>query len=216
MDKHRSPTHPFAVGPEHPLRGLVVALGTLGLAMATGLFYLGARPGPALLTEPGPHGAGQAACLDCHVPFSGTPSTRCLGPGCHSALATGTPPRDGPALPVRYHVAVRKLSCQRCHEAHRTEARVVTPHGTLDRPLLEQLCVRCHSGRHLESHAKTDEIGCWTCHALDSWALPTPKHGTVAQVPCEVCHTAPRTDHPAPDSCERCHALDGLWTQLEK
>src|SRR5437867_12813845 len=59
-----------------------------------------------------------AACLDCHVPFVGTPGSRCLGPGCHGELATGTPPRDGPAMPIRFHAVLRDRPCSLSHQEH--------------------------------------------------------------------------------------------------
>lgn len=149
----------------------VLAIGlSVGATLFLGLGYLLLRPGPALLTEPGPHGSERAACLDCHVPFSGTPSTRCLGPGCHGDLATGTPPRDGPVLPVRFHVVLRGEDCRGCHAEHRSSdpSTAKDPHRGVPPGVLNGRCGGCHLDLGPEAHDPAD-LRCGQCHGLETW-----------------------------------------------
>lgn len=194
----------------------MVGIATILIALATGALYLTVRPARALLAEPGHHRPSRAACLDCHVPFVGTPSTRCLGPGCHSSLATGTPPRDGPALPVRFHVVLRKLPCGRCHTEHARAALPRDPHDGLEAELLSSACGRCHLGRDVVDHARTDDVSCGTCHGLEAWQGARAQHELVAELPCEICHRPPDQAHPSGAGCHACHAAERAWTQPEK
>ena len=133
-----------------------------------------------------------AACLDCHVPFEGTPSSRCLAPGCHGELATGTPPRTGPAMPLRFHVALRKQPCGQCHVEHapqplRFDHRLV-PADDLRR------CPACHLAEGVPGHARTDAVACDLCHGFEAWRGAPMLHERVAHQPCDLCHRRPETD----------------------
>src|SRR5262245_21032951 len=104
---------------------LATAVGAL-LITAIMLLWGEASPETVLIGLEGRHDAPSggerlATCLDCHVPFVGTPGSRCLGPGCHGDLATGTPPREGAAMPIRFHAVLREEPCGSCHQEHVTE-----------------------------------------------------------------------------------------------
>lgn len=159
-----------------------LAIGSSALAaLALGLAYLMLRPGPALVPQTSTHGPDRAACLDCHVPFSGTPSTRCLGPSCHGALATGTPPRDGPVLPVRYHVVLRGEDCGQCHEEHADrDTATGDPHRGMALEVLRSKCDQCHLDAGPPSHPRT-EGSCGRCHTLETWENARNEGG--AQLP---------------------------------
>lgn len=180
-----------------------------------------ASPESVLLGLQGRHdavGAGErlATCLDCHVPFVGTPSSRCLGPGCHGDLATGTPPRDGPAMPIRFHVALRDQPCGLCHQEHvpRGTSRVAMPftHDLIPGTTRAR-CARCHSGAGRDSHPPTDAVACELCHSTERWQGVEVEHSLVAQQPCDVCHGAPASPAHASiaGNCSECHETQ-RWT----
>lgn len=155
-----------------------------------------------------------AACLDCHVPFVGTPGSRCLGPGCHGELATGAPPKGGPAMPIRFHVVLREAPCGTCHDEHvegdaETSRRSFT-HAIIPRPEHDR-CVSCHSGAGVRSHPKTDAVNCRSCHETQSWRDTRIDHAVVLHQPCDLCHVAPPTDPHASiaGTCAECHVAGG-------
>lgn len=172
-------------------------------------------PEQVLIGLPGRHdgpegGERLAACLDCHVPFVGTPGSRCLGPGCHGALATGTPPREGPAMPIRFHAVLREVPCSLCHVEHvdgdETAARRTFTHDMI--PVGHRAeCSRCHLGATLESHATTDAVECSLCHDTGAWRGARVAHTKVAIQPCDLCHAAPEDERHASiaGSCFECH-----------
>jgi hypothetical protein len=180
------------------------------------LWWAGEDPESVVIGLPGRHDAPvdgddrTADCLDCHVPFVGTPGTRCLGPGCHGELATGTPPKEGPAMPIRFHATLRRYACTNCHVEHTTirTTRIFT-HDIVPRAERNE-CSRCHSGAGVPGHARTDAISCDLCHQLDRFKGTDMVHGRVAGHACDVCHDAPRT--PGHESiagaCIDCHATD--------
>lgn len=162
-------------------------------------------------------GARAATCLDCHVPFLGTPSSRCLGPGCHGELATGTPPRDGPAMPIRFHAALREQPCGRCHDEH---GAAPSPARRFDHAVIPsevaKLCSRCHGADRVPDHprTRTDVLSCELCHGLENWRGTPMEHARVASESCDVCHRAPEA---APHlktggACQECHGTS-QWTE---
>lgn len=198
------------------------ALLTVLLALlATGgvLAWAAASPERVLIGLKGRHdGQGGsrrlADCLDCHVPFVGTPSSRCLGPGCHGELATGTPPRDGAAMPIRFHVALRDQPCGACHEEHQTPATSILArreftHAIIPKAARER-CIRCHSGAGQKSHPATDAVSCDLCHATKAWTAVRIQHARVQQHPCDLCHVAPATEVHASiaGACTECHGTE--------
>lgn len=177
-----------------------------------------AQPERVLVGRAGRHdgaaGTGRhATCLDCHVPFVGTPASRCLGPGCHGELATGSPPKTGPAMPVRFHVAVRDEPCELCHgehDAHASATPRVFEHDLI--PEARRECRRCHVASTVESHSRTDAVGCAECHGLESWKGRPIEHARVADVHCDSCHQAPKTaaHGELAGTCSACHDT-GTW-----
>ncbi|MEO1335794.1 MAG: hypothetical protein AAFV29_09115, partial [Myxococcota bacterium] len=178
---------------ERPWRVVVWATVCASLATAGVLYMLRTAPVFTLIGRSGQHERPVqrlAECLDCHVPFVGTPASRCLSPGCHGALATGTPPTDGPAMPVRFHVALRDLTCGRCHEEHRPsperrqfDHRIIPTAARTD-------CRRCHHAAQ-PAHASGDTVACGRCHTYSAWAGIQIEHQRVADEACDVCHKAP-------------------------
>ncbi len=178
------------------------------------LLWGGASPEAVLIGREGVHdgqdGERLAACLDCHVPFVGTPGSRCLGPGCHGDLATGTPPRDGPAMPVRFHTVLRDRPCGMCHEEH-----VALGAGTSSRAFSHSLipedavteCHRCHSGGGVPGHATADAVQCSRCHEHTRWNGIAIDHSRVSNAACDLCHAAPETETHASvaGTCQECH-----------
>lgn len=206
--------------PERPLRGLLLMLLWGSVGGAAGLGWALVSPNEALLGRLGQHDVARpgaqvpAGCLDCHVPFAGTPSTRCLGPGCHGDLATGTPPTEGPALPVRYHVVVRREPCGLCHMEHNAvgERRPRRdPHSPLPQALIEEGCAECHSARSRPGHARTDEVPCGRCHGLKAWLGAQVIHDQVAALACELCHVVPDGHRVTSGACGSCHTPTA-WT----
>lgn len=196
--------------------GVLTALAAALAGGAAVWAYVREAPHAALVDRPSHHqpagAAALARCLDCHVPFLGSPSTRCLGPGCHGDLATGTPPRDGPAMPVRYHVVVRKQACSTCHEEHRIGGRIDV-HGAVADPELRAACQKCHSARRVPAHARTDEEPCGVCHADASWRADRARHEKLHTQACEVCHRAPEGHPRVAGTCLGCHQTRS-WTQV--
>ena len=173
-------------------------------------------PSSAIVGLAGFHEARDATCVDCHVPFLGTPASRCLSPGCHGALATGAPPRDGPAMPVRFHVALRGAPCSGCHHEHASPGVVASPrftHGAIPADVAAE-CRRCHSARQQPDHARTDDVGCARCHGTERWSGTTIDHARVAEVACDVCHVAPegRAHASLAGTCATCHGTDRWGT----
>jgi hypothetical protein len=209
-------------------RPVAFALFSSAIALVISLFvfmWAQASPESVLIGLEGRHdGAGGserlAACLDCHVPFVGTPGSRCLGPGCHGALATGTPPRDGPAMPIRFHTVLRDQPCGTCHQEHvrrgtSTSTRAFT-HQIIPTSTRER-CSRCHTGAGKRSHSATDAVSCDLCHGTQRWTGIGIQHERVRQHPCDLCHAAP--PGPAHDSvagtCNECHETT-TWKPLTK
>jgi len=159
-----------------------------------------------------------AGCLDCHVPFIGTPGSRCLSPSCHGALATGTPPRDGPAMPVRFHAALANIECNHCHVEHGEARRAKSSafnHSIIPESGRTQ-CSRCHSGARQSSHSQTDAIECSLCHDIDQWPTENIDHRRVWTHACDVCHVAPTTQAHASvaGTCSTCHETTS-WRATE-
>lgn len=189
--------------PSTLLVGLVSTI--LGLATAVAaLLWARGSPETVLLGRAGRHdavtdGARLADCLDCHVPFVGTPSTRCLAPGCHGELATGTPPRDGPAMPVRFHAVLRDRACSTCHLEHGGEAAgaVTEPapfrHEIIP-PAPRARCGRCHAAGGQASHPRTDAVSCDLCHGLERWSGASMVHARVEAHACDLCHGPPKSE----------------------
>ena len=189
---------------------IVVAFGlSFGLVV-----WAASSPETVLVGEPGIHdargdSARLAGCLDCHVPFLGTPGSRCLSPSCHGALATGTPKKTGPAMPIRFHSALATLECSQCHDEHGSKPPVRQAefeHKIIPEPQLKQ-CSRCHSGTQQKSHSSMDAIQCSECHQIDRWNTESIDHRKVWKHACDVCHVAPDTETHATlaGTCSTCH-----------
>ncbi len=206
-------------------RPILFALLSVAGAFALMLFVLwwaGQDPEAVVIGLPGRHDAPHddserlADCLDCHVPFVGTPGSRCLGPGCHGDLATGTPPKEGPAMPIRFHATLRKYACTNCHVEHTTvrSDRIFT-HDIVPQDERRN-CSRCHSGAGIPGHAGTDVIGCELCHQLNRFSGTQMVHARVANQACDVCHSAPRTVAHASvaGACSDCHTTEDWKPKL--
>jgi len=200
-------------------RPVLIALLAIGLGiLCTGALLSWAAHDPAtvIVGQTGRHDQiGDATCLDCHVPFEGTPSSRCLGPGCHGDLATGTPPRTGPAMPMRFHVALRGHACGQCHSEHVEDVIVAFDHARIP-DKVQARCRTCHLGDNIPNHARTDAVSCNVCHNLKSWTGSPMTHERVAQQACDLCHRRPETDSHASvaGTCTECHTASD-WTPIE-
>lgn len=206
-------------------RPYLLAFASVVAAMAVlagvGLWAL-ARPEQVIVGRAGRHdgvvaGERHAACLDCHVPFVGTPASRCLGPSCHGELATGSPPKAGPAMPVRFHVALRDEPCERCHKEHDDRIATRTASRAFSHEIIplarKDECRRCHIGTAIGSHSRTDAVACQTCHGQKSWTGDPIDHAKVAATHCDVCHLAPKIEAHAAiaGTCSTCHEV-ATWT----
>jgi hypothetical protein len=71
---------------EHPYVFAAASL-IAGAAATAGLLWAASHQPERVVIGLGGRHDGQserlAGCLDCHVPFFGTPGSRCLSPGCH-------------------------------------------------------------------------------------------------------------------------------------
>lgn len=206
---------------ERPLLVTIASLGLAALGVGIALYLADREPEWTVIGLPGRHDRiasdqRRADCIDCHVPFVGTPGSRCLAPGCHGELATGTPPREGKAMPIRFHAVLRDHDCSTCHLEH-TDVP-----GAWDRRFAHELipdeertrCHRCHISRGQQSHARTDAVSCDLCHGFDSWKGAQMQHGRVASQPCDLCHGAPETAaHTSiAGTCTDCHDTKS-WRQ---
>ena len=202
--------------PDRPWWFLVWTTFFVVTATAGTVWAIRSAPDAMLVGQPGRHdiAGAAAACLDCHVPFVGSPASRCLSPGCHGDLATGTPPRDGPAMPVRFHVALRDLPCGRCHEEHRTLPTARLFDHRLIPDVERQACRRCHHAESQANHARMDAVACGTCHGESTWKGSEMNHARVSDQPCELCHARPTTRRHAAvaGTCDDCHTTTD-WTQ---
>ena len=200
--------------------GLTVVLALGSTALIVG--WSSCSPELVLIGLDGHHDAPEgtserlAACLDCHVPFIGAPPSRCLSPGCHGALATGTPPREGNAMPVRFHAALRAYHCSTCHTEHGDERAATSSQAfshevipTAERPA----CARCHSGRTVDAHPATNAVDCALCHDTKTWKGVNTDHSKVWQYSCEACHVTPSTPSHSSiaGACTTCHETTS-WT----
>lgn len=195
-----------------------IVAGGLGLALAL------VSPESVVIGMHGRHdpragSARLADCLDCHVPFVGTPGSRCLSPGCHGELATGTPPRQGPAMPIRFHAALRAYHCGGCHVEHARDpeaSRTAFAHALIPADGLGQ-CGRCHSGAGVLGHATTDGVPCDLCHELGQWRGTQMAHGRVEDRPCDLCHQSPEDPAHATvaGTCTDCHGSKS-WSPVKE
>lgn len=205
---------------ERPLLVTLVSMVLATLAVGIALWLADREPEWTVIGLPGRHdrianAQRRADCIDCHVPFVGTPGSRCLGPGCHGELATGTPPLTGKAMPIRFHAVLRQHECTLCHREHSDVP------GAWDRPFAHELiptddrarCSRCHFATGQLSHARTDAVSCDLCHGFEAFAGAKMEHGRVASQPCDLCHGAPETTvHTSvAGTCTDCHGT-GSWT----
>lgn len=201
---------------DRPVLLAALAVGLAGLSTAGLMVWAAHDPAAVVVGQPGRHDrGGGATCLDCHVPFEGTPSSRCLAPGCHGDLATGTPPRDGPAMPMRFHVALRSQPCGQCHSEHVEDIIVAFDHGRIPSEV-QPRCRVCHLGEGVRAHARTDAVSCDVCHNLTSWKGSPMEHGRVSQQACDLCHRRPETESHASvaGTCTDCHTATD-WTPIE-
>lgn len=198
---------------------VVIAIGlSFGLVL-----WASSSPEMVLVGEPGIHDAHGddvrlAGCLDCHVPFIGTPGSRCLSPSCHGALATGTPPKTGPAMPIRFHATLATLECNQCHQEHgekQQRANEKFDHKIIPEAQGKQ-CNRCHSGAQQKSHASTDAIQCDQCHDIENWRTESMDHQRIFVHACDVCHVAPETatHGSVAGTCSTCHETQS-WAPKE-
>jgi hypothetical protein len=193
------------------LFAVVTTAGATILSIAV-LWWATLDPESVVIGMPGRHdappsGERLADCLDCHVPFVGTPGSRCLGPGCHGELATGTPPKDGKAMPIRFHAALRDAPCTPCHVEHtRSAERVAFSHDRIPAGARAK-CSRCHLGAAVEDHARTDSIPCDLCHGVERFAGTEIDHSKVSNHPCDLCHASPKDEAHASvaGACTDCH-----------
>lgn len=205
---------------ERPYALAVLSLGLGALLTAGLLWWASSSPEAVVIGLGGRHDQGKggtrlASCLDCHVPFVGTPGTRCLSPGCHGELATGSPPREGAAMPIRFHVALRDERCGSCHVEHARRAVLETP-LSFSHPMIPERargeCRLCHSGAVAADHSTTDAIDCKRCHDTEGWSGGGIDHARVASEHCDVCHQPP--DDPRHENlagtCSTCHEV-GAW-----
>jgi hypothetical protein len=202
---------------ERPLAFALLCAGIAIVVTGSMLVWAQASPESVLIGLEGRHdhdsaGGSErlAACLDCHVPFVGTPGSRCLGPGCHGELATGTPPRDGKAMPIRFHAALRDQPCGLCHQEHvregTTTATRAFTHAIIPKATRAE-CVRCHGGAGVVGHSITDAVRCEICHDTERWRSAEVDHARVSSQPCDTCHALPTDDTHATvaGTCNECH-----------
>jgi hypothetical protein len=199
---------------------LLAALSIVAAAGLTAgiLWWASESPESVLIGLAGFHddasGERRAACLDCHVPFIGTPGSRCVSPGCHGQLATGSPPRDGPAMPIRFHVAVRDEPCGSCHVEHASRSELPDLRASFSHELVplkvQDECRACHSGAKIANHSKTDAIDCRKCHFTTAWSGSRADHASVSGEHCDVCHVAPEgmPHENLAGTCSTCHGVD--------
>jgi hypothetical protein len=201
--------------PERPYL-LAAASILLAISVSAGVVLASTRrPERLLIGLAGHHDARgterRAACLDCHVPFVGTPASRCLSHGCHGELATGSPKSDGPAMPVRFHAALREEPCGPCHDEHIKGDLEHLPRREFTHelipPALRPECRRCHSGSTNRSHSRTDSVECGRCHGVTAWKGSPIDHSKVTDEHCDVCHVAPEGPSHATlaGTCSTCH-----------
>lgn len=208
-------------GRERPYVLALISLGGGTLATIAVLAFALAKPESVVIGLDGRHdriegGERLASCLDCHVPFVGTPASRCSSPGCHGELATGSPPREGKAMPIRYHVAIRDERCGLCHVEHADREELEKPVGFSHQKIPEKVrdeCRRCHSAINVRAHSGTDQIDCRRCHETTSWTGTVMNHALVEGEHCDVCHVAPEGEAHAnlAGTCSTCHEREA-WT----
>lgn len=197
---------------DRPLLFATVSVFLGALAAAGLLAWASGDPVTVIVGQSGRHDqAHGATCLDCHVPFEGSPSSRCLAPGCHGDLATGTPPRDGPAMPLRFHVALRGQACSQCHTEHARDVLRAFEHRRIPQAVRAG-CRACHLGERVKAHARTDAVSCEVCHTLDNWSEAQMSHKKVSAQPCDLCHRRPETEEHASvaGTCTDCH-VSSSW-----
>lgn len=205
---------------DRPYVFAIVTLILAGIVTAGMVAWASESPESVLIGLHGRHdargdGVRLAACLDCHVPFVGSPGSRCLSPGCHGALATGTPPRDGKAMPIRFHAALRDQPCSICHTEHTEKPVAELPKREFTHDLIpeapREACQRCHSGAREKDHTRTDAVACKLCHETSTWRGVKMDHQKVWQHACDVCHRAPTdaTHASVAGTCSACHSIDG-------
>ncbi|MEE2901083.1 MAG: hypothetical protein VYC39_02080 [Myxococcota bacterium] len=208
---------------ERPYAFAVLALFTALLMCGGFVAWAISSPELVVIGAAGQHdgplnGERLAGCLDCHVPFLGSPGSRCLTPSCHGNLATGIPPRTGSAMPVRFHVALNRLECSNCHNEHGKQPPKVAQdqfsHDIIPNETRAQ-CAQCHSGARHSDHSSTDSVPCSKCHGLESWDVASVNHQAIWEHACDVCHVTPEgKEHvTVAGTCSSCHSTSTWKTQ---
>ncbi len=144
------------------------------------------------------------ACFQCHAPFRGVETTRCVA--CHRleeiglTTVSGTPLLAGDR--VSFHQSLKVGSCVSCHTDHAGPDSDGTlegfEHGLLVASAVE-VCTDCHERQRPGDPIHTSvKSGCTPCHQTEGWKPATFDHEPWF-----------RFDRHHPEDCGTCHTTAG-------
>jgi hypothetical protein len=176
---------------------------------------------PHFMLSPGPLVRGHAElakkCFDCHAPWGGAASERCVA--CHALPYIGLRTSKGvalerPRVKSSFHQELMAQDCMACHSDHQESqlaqgGRKQFSHSLL-RVAARERCATCHAAPKDDLHHNLS-VGCGQCHKPERWKPATFEHALLEKSVldrCEGCHKSP-TDalhRQIKDSCARCHS----------
>lgn len=152
-------------------------------------------------------------CFACHLPFRGTPATRCTS--CHAFDRAASVKANGKIQPGNalhaLHREFSRIDCANCHVGHLTHgAKNATPcfDHTMMRTETRRACSTCHRPPQDSLHPSLGSQ-CAECHATGTWTPATFDHRKFFSIEpphdaaCSTCHRS--TDFKR-YSCMNCHA----------
>ena len=160
-------------------------------------------------------------CLECHKPFWGISSEKCIG--CHALSGIGKDTVNGNDTAANknktaFHAKFSKQECTACHTDHKG-LKPSVPVSRFSHELLSGTdntnCISCHSKPTDDVHAQLSSE-CGSCHSTSGWKSSASFNHEMIQGAdksnCASCHKPPKASYHNPfnTDCGKCH-ITSKW-----
>jgi hypothetical protein len=173
---------------------------------------------PHLMLSPGPLISGHVdlatKCFDCHAPWGGAASDRCVT--CHALPYIGLRTSKGvalerPRVKSSFHQELMAQDCMACHSDHQKSQLAQVGRKPFSHSLLRvaarERCATCHSAPKNDLHRNLS-VSCGQCHKPERWKPATFDHLKLFVLDrdhnpsCATCHV---NDDFSRYTCYGCH-----------